>query len=346
MAIISKGLRRIGHKKVSRLMPSRSVDSIQRLIYSTKFKDFRANVIDASKSIPTFAFEHNISVEEVQTAPFESTVSTLHPPNLKNKESGDEQCGNSLFTPEHQMTGVECDEIDASECLESQSTVNPKVSTASYQKHSTSEISHFFHTFPLSSENFTSQQNCSTIELQCQVEVLQCHTTCDSNQNIQQGFTANASDLCSTPAPDLEFRCHSSSPPVIAVGNNDTSPYRSEELVHHFELKAAYPDLKLGGPNENSLLGSKANGNEQKTRAEASSQPRSIVSRKFIEQQRLASLNQCKVNLTPYRFATSSARAFLAKASIGLPSADIASTTEVRNTETILQTLIHKGPMT
>ncbi len=50
MAIIHKGLRKIGRNEVSRLLPTRSVDSVLRLIDSTQFKLYRANVTDATKS--------------------------------------------------------------------------------------------------------------------------------------------------------------------------------------------------------------------------------------------------------------------------------------------------------
>ena len=58
MAIIQKGLRKIGRNGISTLLPSRSADSISRLIDSTQFKMYRASVGDATKSGSKPAFSH------------------------------------------------------------------------------------------------------------------------------------------------------------------------------------------------------------------------------------------------------------------------------------------------
>ncbi len=56
MAIIHKGLRRIGRNEISSLLPYRSVDSISSLIDSRQFKMYRANVRDAIPSRRKAAF--------------------------------------------------------------------------------------------------------------------------------------------------------------------------------------------------------------------------------------------------------------------------------------------------
>ena len=151
MAIISKGIKRVGHKRVSRLMPSRSGDSIRRLINSTQFKLYRANAaMDASKSEQTCRFPittHDLSLEDDQTA---KNGATLHPPTLKPKEVSDDK---SQLSPACKAK-LANREIEFSEFFERQSNVNPKVSASSRQDHTAGDTQKPPPTF---SENFATQ---------------------------------------------------------------------------------------------------------------------------------------------------------------------------------------------
>ncbi len=324
-----KGLRKVGQKRVNSLLPSRSADSIRRLIESTQFKIYRANVMNVAKSEQTCGSQivnHNVSLEED-----------------RETEVSDDQVLKSRLSPERQMKVVDSDEIEFSEVLECQSNVSAKASTSPHHEDLTIDTPcRIQKQIPKFSEDVAadahSTNNCSTIEVQG--PFAECEKICDPYQNIETGFSGNDSVSPIPPAADLEFGFQSSSPPPVEVENNESSPYRTE-LVHDFEPNVDDPNLNYGGVQfENYSLGSEATENElNKTPAEEQTQPRSIVSRKFLENQKLASFSPFKLNLTPYRFATSRARAFLAKAGLGPLRADIASTLEAPNKEAVSKLL-------
>jgi hypothetical protein len=322
MSTINKGLKKVGLKRVNRLLPSRSGDSIRRLINSTHFKLYRANVEKSKQACGFQIATHEISLEEGPTARYGTT---LHPP----MDVSDDQSWKSQLSPERPIKVADHYELDFCD-IQPQSTVNTKVCTSSHQEHPASNTSCRTQ-IPLFSENSATHSGSAHVCGTIAIGVSECRNMCDSYQNIEKGFSENCSVPSCLPVANLEFGFHSSTPPLIVVENNHVSPCSSEGLAQNFDKNVDDTDLK-GGQIEDSSLVSEANGIElEQTEAEESSQPRSILSRKLLEHQKLASINPISVNSTPYRFATSRARAFLAKAGLGpLLRADVATTAESR----------------
>jgi hypothetical protein len=286
MAIICNRIGKSGKERfkrlVSRLMPSRSVDSISRLIDSTHFKHYRANHRDLSM------------------------------PKIR--------CSVQIATP------------GTTDERQTESQVNPTLTMDTHHEHSVNETSDRIEiSIPMAFNFVTSpdgEAQCSTGEVQCTYEAFKCSNN-DSLQNIEERFRASTVIPSSNPVANLAFNSRSASPLTIMTDNHEMCPLRIKEPAGRLENKVDNSDVKLGGDHiGNTFLGSDVTGIENKIRAGVPSQPRSIIiSRKPVQKRKMAIFNSIKISSTPSRFATSRARAFLAKAV--LPQPDIDSTAEV-----------------